>query len=233
MTAPLPGALALGQWLSQALNGLADRVKPRLAEEVTAHYLDAHEEALGRGLPDSEAQARALLSLGSPRDAQRAFRRVYLTSQEETFCRECMTDLRCEQNLWRRNEVVPFGDILLFGLFIPFMFMYGLIEGLWATTFTALLCWLVVILYRLPSVQRCLGALPERWAVPCQSGYACCTLAVLFLPAFNSGRIWLRILAVMFLVLWTFASIRSDVRLIRKLKHPYNQQDNDWLADEG
>src|SRR3569623_108433 len=65
----------LEQWLSEATRGLSPESAGRVREELQQHY-DAACEA------GDEAGCDALAALGSPREANRAYRKVLLTEQE-------------------------------------------------------------------------------------------------------------------------------------------------------
>jgi hypothetical protein len=65
----------LEQWLSEATRGLSPESAGRVREEIQQHYDSACEAG-------EEVGCAALAALGSPREANRAYRKVLLTEQE-------------------------------------------------------------------------------------------------------------------------------------------------------
>jgi hypothetical protein len=69
----------LKPWIDVATRGLSDEAKARISEEVGAHFADAIEAGIQRGLTEEQAAREAVASLGSAWRAHLAFRRTYLT----------------------------------------------------------------------------------------------------------------------------------------------------------
>jgi|GEM_PF-5170959 len=81
MTRP-PAPRSLPDWLGEALDGLADDARQRIARELTTHYEDALDHYRAHHLAEPEAARRALSDLGDPHAARRAFRRTAPTVTE-------------------------------------------------------------------------------------------------------------------------------------------------------
>ena len=73
----------LRRWLNIASDGLCADARDRVAREVSAHFVDALQDGLANGLDAASARDHAILGLGSPRAARRAYRRTFLTTREE------------------------------------------------------------------------------------------------------------------------------------------------------
>ncbi|MBI5092058.1 MAG: hypothetical protein HZB26_06385 [Candidatus Hydrogenedentes bacterium] len=73
----------LYQWLDAATRGLCRDARERVAQEIRAHFSDAFNSAFERGLTRADAYVNALKGLGSARAARRAYRRAYLTMNDE------------------------------------------------------------------------------------------------------------------------------------------------------
>ena len=71
-------------WLVVARRGLCKEAQQRVPEEVTDHFEQAIEKSIGRGISPEEAETQALVSLGSPRQANREYRRSYLTRWQKS-----------------------------------------------------------------------------------------------------------------------------------------------------
>jgi len=68
-------------WLDATTRGLCDHARERIREELECHYLDAYDALIETGVPDAQAVAE----LGSPKKAQRRFKKIYLTRKEDTL----------------------------------------------------------------------------------------------------------------------------------------------------
>ena len=66
-------------WLKVATKGLSDESRARVRQEITDHFHEAMAEGMRAGLTEDRAGEQAVASLGSPKAARRAFRRIYLT----------------------------------------------------------------------------------------------------------------------------------------------------------
>jgi hypothetical protein len=78
-----PASKYLSAWLQVATKGLCDDAKARIYDEISAHFQDALEQGVRAGLAEDVAGHRAVDSLGSPRNARRAFRRAHLTKSQQ------------------------------------------------------------------------------------------------------------------------------------------------------
>ncbi len=214
MTEQHPIHPVLETWLSQATKGLAERVKPRLTEEIAAHYIEAYEEAIGQGLPPGEACGHALLSLGPPHKARRTFRRAYLTAFEEVSC--VPWPVRKAKHRIDTFHIWLLGPVLSIDA--------GLFHDSWTRGLPALLGWLLIVAFRRPLARQWLRSLPEHTAVLRMLGLdfvACSSLLLVFL---GIGSVWLDggiFTAWVVYALWMFWCAN---RILRKLKHPYNQR---------
>jgi hypothetical protein len=74
---------ALETWLTMASRDLCKESRQRIREEVTDHYEQAVEKDLGEGKPAKEAAERALANLGSPKKANREYKRNHLTAWQK------------------------------------------------------------------------------------------------------------------------------------------------------
>lgn len=72
----------VSSWLATATKGLSDESKARVHDEIIAHFHDALDEGMRARLTEEQAVEQAVTSLGSPKAAQRAFRRTYLTHRQ-------------------------------------------------------------------------------------------------------------------------------------------------------
>lgn len=94
----------LTAWLETATKGLCEDAVERAAGEVTSHYADAVQEAREKGMSEAESSSLALESLGSPKKANRAFKRTYLTQAGN---RQLEALLRPVSKSWWGAVVVP------------------------------------------------------------------------------------------------------------------------------
>lgn len=78
---------ALEQWLSVATRGLCDSAADRVRAEIGEHYASALELAGTAGVDPLDAERRAVAALGSPKIANRQYRRVLLTEGEANLLR--------------------------------------------------------------------------------------------------------------------------------------------------
>lgn len=77
--------MTLERWLTIATRRLSAGAALQVRTEIESHYESAFDSALGEGLTESAASARAVESLGDPAEANRAYRKVLLTSLELTW----------------------------------------------------------------------------------------------------------------------------------------------------
>ena len=102
---------ALRGWLDAATDGLCAGARERVALEVSAHFLDALQEARGKGLDGMSAREHAVRSLGNPRTARRMYRQSFLTAGEEERIANL---LGIAASSWRRIAVtVSLGNMLV------------------------------------------------------------------------------------------------------------------------
>jgi hypothetical protein len=73
----------LRQWLHVATKGLCNSASERISEEVTMHYDGAMEELLGHDCHWVIADEKAVKHLGDPKKANREYRKIYFTKEEE------------------------------------------------------------------------------------------------------------------------------------------------------
>jgi hypothetical protein len=71
-------------WAWTATYGLCAEAKERIRLELTAHFIDAVEEEISTGASSVQAFQKIYLALGSPLDAQRSFKRTYLTEGDKS-----------------------------------------------------------------------------------------------------------------------------------------------------
>ena len=71
------------QWIDEVTRGLCADARERVAREVSAHFLDALQDAHAKGFDGTSARELAIRDLGNARAARSAYRRVYLTAVEE------------------------------------------------------------------------------------------------------------------------------------------------------
>ena len=72
----------LRSWVGVAAKGICEEDKERIREEISAHYDDAFNDALRRGLTKVEAHFASMESLGDCQKAAKVFRKSYLTERE-------------------------------------------------------------------------------------------------------------------------------------------------------
>jgi hypothetical protein len=77
----------LEAWLSSATRGLSAESAAQVRAEIQEHFQSAYEAALADGAPCQEADLAALAALGDAGAANRQYRRVLLTSQEDETLR--------------------------------------------------------------------------------------------------------------------------------------------------
>lgn len=70
--------LELSGWLALATEGLPAEIRMRVQMELTAHYDDALDELMARGVERDEARYRVLEQLGDPRLTARSLRHTHL-----------------------------------------------------------------------------------------------------------------------------------------------------------
>jgi hypothetical protein len=63
------------EWVGIATRGLASWEKPRIRTEIEAHIQEATEESVSKGWSPENARRRAVLALGSPREANKGYLR--------------------------------------------------------------------------------------------------------------------------------------------------------------
>ncbi len=73
----------LPDWLDIATKGLCREAKERIRIEIEAHFKEAFQEQLEKGLTGVNALFAATATLGHPRKARRQFRKTYLTKGQE------------------------------------------------------------------------------------------------------------------------------------------------------
>jgi hypothetical protein len=79
---------SLDGWLQRATRLLSKDSALRVRAEIEQHYESAREAATGNGATAEDANRLALRALGDPTRANRAYRRVLLTSAEARVLRE-------------------------------------------------------------------------------------------------------------------------------------------------
>jgi hypothetical protein len=75
-------------WLKRATRHLSEESRAQVRTEIEAHYESACEEALASGASADQADRTAVGSLGDPASANRAYRKVLLTSTEAALLHE-------------------------------------------------------------------------------------------------------------------------------------------------
>jgi hypothetical protein len=80
-------AMELEVWLRKATRSLAAESAAQVTREIGEHYDAARETAIRNGATAEQAHDAAIGSLGSPRIANRQYRRVLLTANEAGFLR--------------------------------------------------------------------------------------------------------------------------------------------------
>lgn len=78
----------LERWMDRASKGLSLDSRRQVWAEIRAHYESACEEALAAGAGEQEADRAAVESLGDAAAANRAYRKVLLTSADAALLRE-------------------------------------------------------------------------------------------------------------------------------------------------
>jgi hypothetical protein len=79
---------ALENWLKQATCQLSADAANQIRTEIVEHFESALEAAMSSGTSAREAERSALAALGSPKDANRQYRKVLLTRAEARVLRE-------------------------------------------------------------------------------------------------------------------------------------------------
>jgi len=79
----LEDPVLLRRWLHVATKGLCTSASERIREEVTSHYDGAMEELLGHGMSWVIADEKAVKHLGDAKKANREYRKIYFTREEE------------------------------------------------------------------------------------------------------------------------------------------------------
>lgn len=78
----------LERWLDRATKGLSLDSCWQVLAEIRAHYESACEDALAAGASEEESDRAAVASLGDAASANRAYRKVLLTSADATLLRQ-------------------------------------------------------------------------------------------------------------------------------------------------
>jgi hypothetical protein len=84
---PMRDSVPLGEWLAVATRKLSAESVEHVREEIEEHFTSAKEEALAAGVHPHDTGLSALVSLGDPKAAHRACRKVLLTKAEERLLR--------------------------------------------------------------------------------------------------------------------------------------------------
>jgi hypothetical protein len=87
-------------WLGHATKRLSHDSRQQVWAEIRAHYESACEEALAAGASEEESDRTAVTSLGDAAAANRAYRKVLLTSAEAALLRETRYGLGCGSRRW-------------------------------------------------------------------------------------------------------------------------------------
>lgn len=99
---------ALERWIDVATNNLCGVAKARVRAELEAHYEAVYEQLLNSGTSREEAAREACERLGSAKDANRRYKRVYLTASESrSIARLGRVNHRGEVVLWLSAVVFP------------------------------------------------------------------------------------------------------------------------------
>lgn len=72
----------LEAWIQSATHGICEKGYTRIEREIHEHYRDAYGDAIDQGLTSTIAHTNAMKSLGNPKAARAAFRKIYLTRRE-------------------------------------------------------------------------------------------------------------------------------------------------------
>jgi len=81
-------SVLLEGWLKRAIRHLSAESRAQVRTEIETHYQSACEEALANGASADHADRTAVASLGDPAAANRAYRKVLLTSTEAALLHE-------------------------------------------------------------------------------------------------------------------------------------------------
>ena len=84
----------LDLWLKNATRHLSKDSGAQVRREILEHYESARESAIHDGVPEEMADQLALGALGDPRQANRQYRKVLLTSAEARLLRESNWEAR-------------------------------------------------------------------------------------------------------------------------------------------
>ncbi len=79
---PRPKPTNVAEWLEQATGSLVPSAQARVRQEIEAHYAEAVQAHLVKGLSEPAAQAAALTDLGNAPAAARRFGREHLTDED-------------------------------------------------------------------------------------------------------------------------------------------------------
>jgi hypothetical protein len=90
----------LEDWLDQATKGLSSNSREQVWTEIRAHYESACEEALAAGASEEQSDRAAVVSLGDAAAANRAYRKVLLTSADARLLRESSCALLSGARRW-------------------------------------------------------------------------------------------------------------------------------------
>lgn len=80
---PIRDSVRLDEWLAVATKKLSTESVEHVREEIEEHFISAKEEALAASVHPHDTGLSALVSLGDPKAANRAYRKVLLTKAEE------------------------------------------------------------------------------------------------------------------------------------------------------
>jgi uncharacterized membrane protein len=110
---------SLGQWIKAATKNLAPEAILSITKEITDHYQTSLEHYQANGISSMEAQQKAVLELGNPKTAARAFEREYLTKEQvRRFTPES------SRSKWLKMIVIAFWSVILGTFFWDFRFRY-------------------------------------------------------------------------------------------------------------
>lgn len=122
----------LDSWLKLSVRCLSRDSAEQVRNEILDHYISEREAAMARGADSEESERTALQALGDPREANRQYRKVLLTSSEATLLRRSNLETRaiCSRASLKWALLALPGTVLLVSVALLGLHNSSLVRGL-------------------------------------------------------------------------------------------------------
>ena len=123
---------ALDGWLKQAVRCLSKDSAEQVRNEIQDHFESEREAAMVRGAGPEESERIAVQALGDPREANRQYRKVLLSSAEAALLRESNLEARaiCSRPWMKWAILASPGSLLLVSTVLLAMHDTAIARGL-------------------------------------------------------------------------------------------------------